>query len=517
MTYLLGGAMSEYPTWRNFFDVVIVAATKPAFFTEQRPLLERDGDDARPAQLPARARQASTRAATSSDVERALGVTGDEVLYVGDHIYGDILRSKKDSAWRTAMIIQELETEIAAYESCKEDFETHRDARRSARAPRGRAPLLPGALQGAHAAHRALVGRATARADGSTRDLARSRTQAQQPAAPSSGATASTARAPSSRPIACASSAPSSASAASSAPDRRRADRDRAAHRSPLPPVLGLAPQGGRTSSRASASRSRSTRASTRHASRTSSRTRRSRLPQPARRDGSRDRDVVTSSGHDAPARTDQERSRRLRRRGAPRLRAERRRARTSSCRFEKTNLTTDAAVRAITKALGIEMRDVGIAGMKDKVAVTTQWVSVPAPPKAADLEERAKALVHRRHQGPRREAPRQQAQDRSPQGQSLRHPRARRRARRGRGHPRGDGALRQGGRAQRVRRRSASARKATTPSARARGSRARSARPAIRACVASTSPRCSRRSSTRCSMRASRTAPGTSPCSATS
>jgi tRNA pseudouridine13 synthase len=62
--------------------------------------------------------------------------------------------------------------------------------------------------------------------------------------------------------------------------------------------------------------------------------------------------------------------------------------------RFEKKNLTTDAAVRIITKALGIEMRDVGIAGMKDKVAVTTQWVSVPAPAKAADLEERAKALV---------------------------------------------------------------------------------------------------------------------------
>src|SRR3954449_4129666 len=62
--------------------------------------------------------------------------------------------------------------------------------------------------------------------------------------------------------------------------------------------------------------------------------------------------------------------------------------------KFEKRGLTTDAAVRIITKALGIEMRDVGIAGMKDKVAVTTQWVSVPAPAKAAGLEERAKALV---------------------------------------------------------------------------------------------------------------------------
>ncbi len=62
--------------------------------------------------------------------------------------------------------------------------------------------------------------------------------------------------------------------------------------------------------------------------------------------------------------------------------------------KFEKRGLTTDAAVRAITKALGIPMRDVGIAGMKDKVALTTQWVSVPAPPKSPDLEERAKALA---------------------------------------------------------------------------------------------------------------------------
>jgi tRNA pseudouridine13 synthase len=62
--------------------------------------------------------------------------------------------------------------------------------------------------------------------------------------------------------------------------------------------------------------------------------------------------------------------------------------------KFEKRGLTTDAAVRAITKALSIPMRDVGIAGMKDKVAVTTQWVSIPAPPKSPDLEERAKALT---------------------------------------------------------------------------------------------------------------------------
>lgn len=60
---------------------------------------------------------------------------------------------------------------------------------------------------------------------------------------------------------------------------------------------------------------------------------------------------------------------------------------------LEKKNFTTDAAVRAVTKALGVEMRDVGIAGMKDKAALTTQWVSVPVPPKQPDIETRARAL----------------------------------------------------------------------------------------------------------------------------
>ena len=121
MTYMLGGAMTEYPTWRNFFDVVIVAATKPAFFTERRPLLERDGADVRPASFPLE-RGRVYEGGNLHELERALAVSGDQILYVGDHIYGDILRSKKESVWRTAMIIQELETEVSAHEECKEDL-----------------------------------------------------------------------------------------------------------------------------------------------------------------------------------------------------------------------------------------------------------------------------------------------------------------------------------------------------------------------------------------------------------
>ncbi|MEO8801346.1 MAG: HAD-IG family 5'-nucleotidase [Polyangiaceae bacterium] len=131
MTYLLGDAMAEYPSWKNYFDVVVVAATKPAFFQEKRPLLEREGDKVKPASLADRNKPRKPGTSRTVpiyeggnlvDFERVLGVSGDQVLYVGDHIYGDILRSRKDSAWSTAMIMQELETEVLAYEACQQDF-----------------------------------------------------------------------------------------------------------------------------------------------------------------------------------------------------------------------------------------------------------------------------------------------------------------------------------------------------------------------------------------------------------
>jgi 5'-nucleotidase len=122
MNYLLGGAMPEYPSFRHYFDVLIVSSAKPAFFQEQRPLMRREVigvEGLRPAVTPLE-RGAVYEAGNLHDLEAALGVTGDRILYVGDHIYGDILRSKKESAWRTAMIIQEMEAEVMAHEACRE-------------------------------------------------------------------------------------------------------------------------------------------------------------------------------------------------------------------------------------------------------------------------------------------------------------------------------------------------------------------------------------------------------------
>jgi 5'-nucleotidase len=134
MHYLLDGALPEYPTWRHFFDMVVVAASKPAFFQERRPLLEWEGNATRPFSGHVE-RGRIYQGGNLIDFERVLGLVGDRVLYIGDHIYGDILRSKKESAWRTTMIIQEMNAEVLALDACHAELEAlHRldDRRREA-------------------------------------------------------------------------------------------------------------------------------------------------------------------------------------------------------------------------------------------------------------------------------------------------------------------------------------------------------------------------------------------------
>lgn len=61
--------------------------------------------------------------------------------------------------------------------------------------------------------------------------------------------------------------------------------------------------------------------------------------------------------------------------------------------RIEKRGLTTPQAVAQIARALNVAERDIGVAGMKDRHAITTQWISLPPPvtPEAV----RALAIEH--------------------------------------------------------------------------------------------------------------------------
>lgn len=123
MTYLLEGMLPEYPSWKHYFDIVIAGAQKPGFFTERRPFYQVDetgeviSDDVQSLQ-----RGEIYRGGNLLDFEELSGMGGESVCYIGDHIYGDIVRSKKSSAWRTVMIVQEMESELRRADELREEI-----------------------------------------------------------------------------------------------------------------------------------------------------------------------------------------------------------------------------------------------------------------------------------------------------------------------------------------------------------------------------------------------------------
>ncbi|KAH8370225.1 hypothetical protein KR093_002684 [Drosophila rubida] len=109
MSYLVGA------NWRDFFDVVIVQARKPKFFTdESRPI--RLFDEKTKSHLWDRVFKLEKGKIYYEGSVRQLqelkGWRGHSVLYFGDHPYSDLADVTLKHSWRTGAIISELAHEI---------------------------------------------------------------------------------------------------------------------------------------------------------------------------------------------------------------------------------------------------------------------------------------------------------------------------------------------------------------------------------------------------------------------
>ena len=151
MNYLVDGHIGSAKTldWLDLFDVVITGSSKPGFFAnDSATIFEvdtktghlRNTDNGAPltpigsvqdvTHKRALARGLSATGAGPARVYQGgsythlhamLGIEfGSRLLYVGDHIYGDILRAKKTIDWRTMLIVPELAHEIECLEANKE-------------------------------------------------------------------------------------------------------------------------------------------------------------------------------------------------------------------------------------------------------------------------------------------------------------------------------------------------------------------------------------------------------------
>ncbi|XP_040997506.1 5'-nucleotidase domain-containing protein 4-like isoform X1 [Juglans microcarpa x Juglans regia] len=120
--------------WLQYFDVVITGSAKPGFFHEDNRanlfevepesgmLLNTDNGSPMPQvgstslRLSLKGQNKTCRVFQGGSVghlHKLLSIeSSSQVLYVGDHIYGDILRSKKVLGWRTMLVVPELEREV---------------------------------------------------------------------------------------------------------------------------------------------------------------------------------------------------------------------------------------------------------------------------------------------------------------------------------------------------------------------------------------------------------------------
>ncbi|KAL5963119.1 Cytosolic purine 5'-nucleotidase, partial [Taenia solium] len=116
----------EVRPWTSYFDFILTDARKPLFFDEGTILRAVDEETGRLSIGHHIGPLQSGKIYSGGSCEvftQLIGARGKDVLYTGDHLFGDILRSKKKVGWRTFLVIPELTNEIYVWKKKKELFD----------------------------------------------------------------------------------------------------------------------------------------------------------------------------------------------------------------------------------------------------------------------------------------------------------------------------------------------------------------------------------------------------------
>jgi len=114
--------------WLQYFDLAICGARKPGFLLDPYlPLFQVRPEDASLVNIEVGSEESAKRVLRDGKVfqggnwnhlHRLLDLrTGSDLMYVGDHMYSDILRSKRTLGWRTVLIVPELCNEVEQAQS----------------------------------------------------------------------------------------------------------------------------------------------------------------------------------------------------------------------------------------------------------------------------------------------------------------------------------------------------------------------------------------------------------------
>ncbi len=119
LDYALNPFLEEHDNWMDLFDYTITSARKPRFFFDKLNFLKVNPDNGTMTNYDADLKPGVYQGGCADLLEKSLKVSGEDILYIGDHIYGDIVRLKKDCNWRTALVLEELGEEIQKMQKVK--------------------------------------------------------------------------------------------------------------------------------------------------------------------------------------------------------------------------------------------------------------------------------------------------------------------------------------------------------------------------------------------------------------
>eukprot|EP01134_Creolimax_fragrantissima_P004199 CFRG4199T1 len=105
--------------WTELFDVIVTGARKPYWFDRFTPFREIDLKTGHMSfkEVTELKKGCVYTEGGMDEFHRLLQIDGGKVLYMGDHIFSDLVAPSRSAQWKTVAIIKELEHEVAELES----------------------------------------------------------------------------------------------------------------------------------------------------------------------------------------------------------------------------------------------------------------------------------------------------------------------------------------------------------------------------------------------------------------
>ncbi len=117
LDYTINPFLKEHKDWSELFEITITLSSKPRFFTTKTAFLKIDPATGNMTNAEGKITKGIYQGGFAGKLQKDLGLEGDEILYLGDHIYGDVVSIKKTFNWRTALVLDPLKEEIEAIKS----------------------------------------------------------------------------------------------------------------------------------------------------------------------------------------------------------------------------------------------------------------------------------------------------------------------------------------------------------------------------------------------------------------